>query len=175
MFSTLLNLLQSELEPFTAGAASQNGSRPLKLSDRVTPIAKRVLPGVRLYSAWLVANWSLLAANVEDAALSVQTSQLWKDYAENLSLLTAIFPAQELPAADYMLEEDVDTIGFKPLTSETTIWWSGNALKPKFSDHGVERHHPSVEMLIRVREILVDGLKLAVHSVSLRKRHVCPT
>jgi hypothetical protein len=125
-----------------------------------------------LYSSWLVTNAAVVAANVGDPATVVQTQEMWKAYADTLTLLASTFPAQELPPADYMLEEDADTVGFKPLFSDRTrkIWYSGEKLKPKFSDPMVERHHPNAEMLVRVRDFLTDGLQLVMDDVSFSIR-----
>ncbi|KAH7347985.1 hypothetical protein BKA66DRAFT_601805 [Pyrenochaeta sp. MPI-SDFR-AT-0127] len=59
-----------------------------------------------------------------------------------------------------MLEEDTDTIGFQPLISPDTmkVWYIGDTVKQKWTD--LERNHPNVEMLMRVKDLLIDGLLL---------------
>ena len=136
-------------------------------------MARRILPALRQYSSWLVSNAALLVAEVGDTSLNVQIKELWKIYASTLTLLAATFPVSELPSIEYLLEEDVDTLGFKPFTNDST--WKRyyhderrekRDRKAKWNDCGVERHHPNVEMLGRIRDFLVDGLTLATNEVS---------
>ncbi|ORY16488.1 hypothetical protein BCR34DRAFT_107652 [Clohesyomyces aquaticus] len=161
-FFTLLQILQSELERYSEGAdvREQNGSRTRNLSDKITAVARRILPGLRLYSTWFTRYHHVLSANIADTLTTVEVQELWKSYAATLTLLASSFPPGELPKQDYMLEEDTDTIGFQPLISEETMkrWYNGDVLKPKWSD--VERNHPNVEMLMRVRDLMMDGLLL---------------
>lgn len=154
--------------------------RPVAGLDKVTAVARRVLPALRQYSSWLVSNAALLVAEVGDTSLNVQIKELWKIYASTLTLLATTFPVSELPRIEYLLEEDVDTLGFKPFTNDRT--WKRyfqdqnretRTRKPKWNDRGVERQHPNVEMLGRIRDFLVDGLTLATDEVCenlLRKR-----
>lgn len=154
--------------------------RPVAGLDKVTAVARRVLPALRQYSSWLVSNAALLVAEVGDTSLNVQIKELWKIYASTLTLLATTFPVSELPRIEYLLEEDVDTLGFKPFTNDRT--WKRyfqdqnretRNRKPKWNDRGVERQHPNVEMLGRIRDFLVDGLTLATDEVCenlLRKR-----
>ncbi|TKA60814.1 hypothetical protein B0A49_09521, partial [Cryomyces minteri] len=147
-FLTLLRLLQADLERISPEERdSKQGERAQMLSDKITATTRLALVG--------------------DAALEHSMRELWKAYAAALSLLAAAFPIEVLPTADYLLEEDADTIGFKPLISDRTMknWYKegiSGVLKPKFFDQGVERQHPNVEMLMRIRGLLWDGLLLAV-------------
>lgn len=140
--------------------------------EKVTAVARRILPALRHYSSWLVSNAALLVAEVGDTSLNVQIKELWKIYANTLTLLAATFPVSDLPNIEYLLEEDVDTVGFKPFTNDRT--WKRyfndekqepRDRKPKWNDRGVERHHPNIEMLGRIRDFLIDGLTLATDEV----------
>ncbi|KAF2008971.1 hypothetical protein BU24DRAFT_88956 [Aaosphaeria arxii CBS 175.79] len=161
-FFTLLQILQPELERLSEGEdVTQNGDRTPQLSDKVTAVARRVLPGLRLYSTWFTAYWHILDAKIAEAnTLSpVEVQELWKAYAATLTLLASSFPVGELPTDEYLLEEDVETIGFQPLVSRTTKrWFNEDGLKRKVTDK--ERSHPNIEMLMRVRDLLIDGLEL---------------
>ncbi|KAF2683675.1 hypothetical protein K458DRAFT_389592 [Lentithecium fluviatile CBS 122367] len=160
-FFTLLQVLQPELERLSEGLdVTQNGDRTPQLSDKITLVARRVLPGLRLYSTWFIRFWEVLNANIADTLTKVEVQELWRSYAETLTLLASSFPAQELPVDDYMLEEDTDTIGFQPLMGpETTkLWYNDHGMKEKWTD--LERNHPNIEMLMRVRGLLVDGVLL---------------
>ncbi|KAI9818492.1 MAG: hypothetical protein M1827_000551 [Pycnora praestabilis] len=164
-FFTFLQVLQPELERlFGDDVTIQNGDGSNNGSDKITAVARRVLPGLRHYSSWLVSNSAFLVAQVGDTSLNVQIKELWKIYANTLTLLAATFPAAELPSVEYMLEEDEDTVGFKPFSSELAQkrYFAGEMRKPKWHEQGVERCHPNIEMLARVRDFLTNGLELAL-------------
>ncbi|KAF2641842.1 hypothetical protein P280DRAFT_479110 [Massarina eburnea CBS 473.64] len=160
-FFTLLQVMQPELERLSEGHdVTQNGDGEAQLSDKVTVVARRVLPGLRLYSIWFARYWEVLNANIADTLTKVEVQELWRSYAETLTLLASSFPVDQLPTDSYMLEEEIETIGFQPLVSPDTlkVWYNDGDLKPKGTE--LERNHPNVEMLMRVRELLVDGLIL---------------
>lgn len=161
-FFILLQVLQPELERLSEAddATHQNGDNARQLSDKITAVARRILPGLRLYSTWFARYWQVLNANIADTLTTVDVQELWKAYAATLTLLTSSFPVDQLPQENYMLEEDTDTLGFQPLMSPDTmkVWYNGEALKAKWTE--VERNHPNVEMLMRIKDLLIDGLLL---------------
>ncbi|KAF2024155.1 hypothetical protein EK21DRAFT_94330 [Setomelanomma holmii] len=160
-FFVLLQVLQPELERlFEADDVTKNGDRTSQLSDKITSVARRALPGLRLYSTWFSRCWQVLSANIANTLSTVDVQELWKAYAATLTLLASSFPVDQLPAEDYMLEEDTDTVGFQPLISPETlkVWYNGGSMKQKWTD--IERNHPNVEMLMRVKYLLIDGLLL---------------
>ncbi|KAF2197789.1 hypothetical protein GQ43DRAFT_190367 [Delitschia confertaspora ATCC 74209] len=161
-FFTLLQILQPELERVTDGenVTDSSGSKGSPSPEKITAVARRILPGLRLYSIWFTRYWNVLNANIADTLTKVEIQELWKAYAETLTLLAMTFPSEELPQDDYMLEEDVETIGFQPLFCEETkkTWYHEGVMKRKWSDEG--RSHPNIEMRMRVRDLLIDGLLL---------------
>lgn len=171
-FFALLQVLQPELERFAVDEEVINDASPRTTngSDRITAVARRVLPGLRHYSSWLISNTAFLLAQVGDTSLTVQIKEMWKIYAHTLTLLAATFPVSALPCVDYLLEEDEDTLGFKPFNNDRTKrrYFSSDEEKPKLKwhDSGVERQHPNIEMLGRVRDFLTDGLELALDAAS---------
>ncbi|KAF2843813.1 hypothetical protein M501DRAFT_926145 [Patellaria atrata CBS 101060] len=167
---TLLQILQPELEKITSEGLESEQVNSSRLSDKVTTVARRVLPGLRLYSVWLFVNRAVLSTDLNESVSRIDIQELWKSYANTLTMIASAFPAEDLPDAGYLLEEDVDTIAFEPLMSEDFtkhVWFSNGKLKPKWSDADVERYHPNEEMLIRIRGILLDGLQLAVNEESV--------
>ncbi|MCJ1371632.1 hypothetical protein MMC20_002851 [Loxospora ochrophaea] len=172
-FSTLLQILQPELERSGGGLERENHKvGPTKEIEKITVVARRVLPSLRHYSSWLLSNAVVLSTGISDALLDVQIKELWKIYASTLTLIAATFRVPHLPPIDYLLEEDEDTIGFKPFMSHRQDMRyrpdDSESLKPKWHNKGVERHHPNIEMLGRVRDFLVDGIGLVVdHSIPL--------
>lgn len=160
-FFILLQVLQPELDRLSEGDdVRQNGDRATHLSDKITAVARRILPGLRLYSTWFSRYWQVLNANIADTLTTVDVQELWKAYAATLTLLASSFPVDQLPQESYMLEEDTETIGFQPLISPDTmkLWYDGENMKQKWTD--LERNHPNVEMLMRVKDLLIDGLLL---------------
>ncbi|KAH1908091.1 hypothetical protein KXW29_006913 [Aspergillus fumigatus] len=164
-FFTLLQILLAELERF---AVEDSLSKDAKSGpDKVTAVARRVLPALRHYSSWLlIVSHSLVAHKEEkDTPLAVQITEFWKIYANTLSLLASTFDVVHLPEIDYLLEEDEETLGFAPLhkdaASRRYLSATGKQ-KPRMTDAGVERSHPNIEMLYRIREFVIDGLDLVV-------------
>lgn len=167
---TLLQVLQPELErQVDTVNEPENDGVPSNADDQISAVACRVLPGLRHYSSWLASNAAILTAQSEDTSLTVQIKELWKIYANTLTLLASTFQVSDLPSVDYLLEEDEDTLGFKPFENEIArrrhYYQDSNSQKPKWHHQGIDRHHPNVEMLGRIRDFLTDGLLLAFDQV----------
>ena len=170
-FSTLLNILLGELERCAGENSQSNGNK--SRYAKLTIVTRRVLPGLRHYSSWLASNAAILTARVGDLALNIQVKELWTIYAHALTLLVSAFPVSELPPpVEYLLEEDEETLAFKPLDndhaqhryhSEVT-----GSRKPKWHDRGIQRQHPNIEMLGRVRDFLTDGMVIHCREVSIQ-------
>lgn len=166
-FFTLLQILSTEVERFAV--EDPNGRDARVGADRVTVVARRILPVLRHYSSWLLTvRDSLVAYKEKDTPLSVQITEFWKIYANTLTLLASTFDVVSLPEVDYLLEEDEETLGFAPLiksvTSRRYLDRNGQQ-KRRMHDVGVERSHPNIEMLYRIREFVIDGLDLVVNNV----------
>lgn len=166
---TLLQVLRLELERPVVENSQANGTG--SGSGKLTSATRRVLPGLRHYSSWFIHNATILAAGVGDTMLTVQIKELWKMYASALTLLVSTFPVSGLPPPlEYLLEEDEDTLGFKPFMNENNQrrYYSEDtgSQKPKWHDRGVQRHHPNLEMLGRIRDLLIDGMVLHSQKVT---------
>ncbi|KAL4788046.1 hypothetical protein BJX76DRAFT_228341 [Aspergillus varians] len=164
-YFTLLQILLAEVERFAVEDSS--GIKDAKVgAEKVTVVARRILPALRNYSSWLltVSNY-LVAYNEKDTPLAVQLTEFWKIYANTLTLLASTFDVVHLPEVEYLLEEDEETLCFMPLskgaTSRRYLDANGQS-KPSINDPGIERHHPNIEMLYRIREFVIDGLDLVV-------------
>ncbi|KKK13414.1 hypothetical protein P175DRAFT_047883 [Aspergillus ochraceoroseus IBT 24754] len=164
-FFTLLQILLAEVERF---AVEDSNNKDTKVgADKVTVVARRILPALRNYSSWLLTVNNLLMAYKEekDTPLAVQVTEFWKVYANALTLLASTFDVVHLPEVDYLLEEDEETLCFSPFskgaTSRRYLDTNGQQ-KPRMNDPGVERNHPNIEMLYRIREFVIDGLDLVV-------------
>ena len=141
-------------------------------SAKITAVTRRVLPALRQYSSWLLTNAEVLEGQVGDSVLNVQIREMWKIYATTLTLLASTFPYHEPRLVDYLLDEDEDTVGFKPLDNYFTKrrFYHGDNMdvpKPKYHHRGIQRHHPNVEMLGRIQDFLNDGMILHADNVGL--------
>lgn len=168
-FFTLLQILLVELER-TASFEDPNSKDATPIPDKVSVVARRILPALRHYSSWLLTNSESLVEQKEekDSALSIQIKEFWKIYAGTLSLLASSFDVVSLPEIDYLLEEDEESLGFAPLDQDATsrrYIGGGDQPKPRMHDLGIERSHPNMEMLYRIREFVIDGLDLVVRGV----------
>ncbi|KAL6232147.1 hypothetical protein BDW75DRAFT_218395 [Aspergillus navahoensis] len=165
-YFTLLQILLAEVERFAVEDSNSNNSKDKVGAEKVTVVARRVLPALRNYSSWLltVSNY-LVAYEEKDTPLAVQLTEFWKIYANTLTLLASTFDVVHLPEVDYLLEEDEETLCFMPFskgaTSRRYLDAKGQQ-KPSINDPGVERNHPNIEMLYRIREFVIDGLDLVV-------------
>lgn len=170
-FFTLLQILLAELERFATEDSDSKESQPG--SEKVTVVARRVLPALRNYSSWLLTNCGSLTAQKQDkdTALSVQIQEFWKIYANTLTLLASTFDIYSNLEVEYLLEEDEETLGFKPLIDDATsrryLVSENGRTKPRMLGPGIERNHPNIEMLYRIREFVIDGLYLINSSVSV--------
>ena len=159
-FFALLQALQPELERFTINDGDDLDHLPSS-SEKITAVARRLLPSLRLYSLWLEVNVRFLCAELNESTLDIQIKEFWKIYASTLTLLASTFPPADLQAAvvEYQLEEDEDTVGFRPLVKPSDPQSDPLQTKPRFHDAGVERQHPNMEMMSRVTDLLLSGMQ----------------
>ncbi|KAK6362124.1 hypothetical protein TWF730_005821 [Orbilia blumenaviensis] len=147
-FTSLLMVLQQELD-----GTSQDSREDV--AELVSAVTRRMLPSLRLYSAWLLISHHILVNETNDMSLNVQVKQLWQTYATTLSLLQSTFPMRTLSQSPYLLEEDDDIAGFKPLMDTSESRRLGKEVA------GVQgRDHPNQESLTRILYLLEDGIEL---------------
>ena len=177
-FITLLHVLQLELgqpmdEVSMSGATHKSGSG----QSKVTAVTRRILPALRHYSSWLICSIEVLIGHISHSTLDNPIKVFFKMYAGTLTLLASTYNPESLPSIEYLLEEDEDSFAFKPFGQETRGRYfdeSSNTLKQKCHTYGVERHHPNVEMLGRIRDLLTDGVVLATRDVSITSLYSRP-
>ena len=138
------------------------------LATGLTDILRRLLPALRLYSSWLLTMTHLMEGLSTDDLLKDAIEKFWPCYAKTIDRIIEVFGAWELDDitnVTYLLEEDADIVGFKPLLNERTnsVWCDKQTrtAKSHFSDRGVQRLSADEENLARLRGIWVDGLFLA--------------
>ena len=169
---TMLALFSNELDKMNSPAYGFNvPSLPRKADDKVSVVMRRLLPSLVNYSSWLLTVAPGFTNHTSGDgpfphAFANNVTGLWTTYAKVMSKLVNMFQPGDLPEIDYLLEEDEETIGFKPFQNRRlrSRYILGNHRKP---DSGsVARHHPSKEMLGRVRRIITDGQQLVSMEVS---------
>jgi hypothetical protein len=164
----LLQLLQSELAGPNEGDDTPDvtGQNRQSSNEGITAVTRRVLASVRQYSIWLVSSAVIISGQGDDSPLDIHIKELWSIYCSTLSLLVTAFPPERLPSIDYLLEEDADTVGFLPLRHTTYCdpYTNERGLKPRTTDLGIERQHPNIEMLSRIRDLLRDATILSTQS-----------
>lgn len=166
---TLLYSLQCELTQPTDDANSSGSGQP-----KITASTRRILPALRYYSSWLTCNINVLVGYMDQSGLGSLIKVFFGLYVSTMTLLASTFNPDSLPLIEYLLEEDENIIAFKPLREHDRSRYfdqSSGTLKQKFNTHGVERHHPNVEMLGRIRDLLTDAVALAVRDVGSINPH----
>ena len=142
-------------------------------SKVLSRVASRILPELRLYSSWLLANSGQLAALQDNDVLGPSIRRLWRIYARAMTAFMASVPIESLQVnIDYLLEEDEDTLGFKPFAHQRTqqrfLQEDGVSIKPKFHDQRVSRLQSNAETLGRLADLLADGMVLDQDEVCFR-------
>ncbi|KAF3923917.1 hypothetical protein AA313_de0201446 [Arthrobotrys entomopaga] len=147
-FTSILMVLQQELD-----GTSQDSRE--SVAELVSAVTRRMLPSLRLYSAWLLISHHILVNETNDMSLNVQVKQLWQTYATTLSLLLSTFPMGSLKSSPYLLDEDDDIAGFKPLMDISDSRRLGKEVA-----RIKERDHPNQESLARILYLIEDGIEL---------------
>ncbi|KXL47312.1 hypothetical protein M433DRAFT_532297 [Acidomyces richmondensis BFW] len=140
------------------------------LTARLTPITCRVLPSLRLYSAWLLSNLHMINGLTNEEFLNDAVTSFWQSYTRVLNRVADkdFFGVWGLDDYEpgYMLTEDCDTLGFKPLQNPHQQSWrnwllkDNRSLKPRSSDVNVMLMSSNQEMLARMKNLLDDGMYL---------------
>ncbi|KAI9709056.1 MAG: hypothetical protein M1820_003502 [Bogoriella megaspora] len=163
----VFNESKKEIRTASPSYREQPGSNDLYVMAKpITPRARLLLSLARVCSAWLLRNYS----ETQDRPADTHEKSAWRAYATLLSVFASRFPANELPTADYMLEEDEETFGFAPLRNEKLIrrWETRSGLRKTSYSLQDSRHSEEVEALVRVRDILTDGLMMVSEGKGLK-------
>lgn len=166
-FTTLLRTFHEDLK--TVGAFAEEDD-DVDLTKRLTTVSRRLLPTLRLYGIWLLPATQLLAGVASYETMKDAVESFWHIYAQTIDLMAAVFPVWDLDdfgELGYLLEEDADTVAFKPLEDEKTskVWYDKHTgkIKPRWSDQGIMPATADVEMLARIKYVLADGVSLATY------------
>lgn len=163
-----MRLFSTFLRVFHAGLLHQNEYALVQSTatgQGLSPVIRRVLPVLRLYSSWLTKSSAL--AN-SDFVRDDLKADFWASLAEALSAITSTFSTDQLPNLDHLLEEDEETVKFLPLCSseDNNFWYLDGSLRATWHEKTEQERDLNKEMLFRMKDFLVVGLTLAVESVS---------
>ncbi|KAL9000012.1 MAG: hypothetical protein Q9169_001257 [Polycauliona sp. 2 TL-2023] len=155
---TYSSLLQTVANDYCKCA--QEGSR----IETVTSTFRRLLPSLRYYSSWLISRAGLLSMHLGDSTMDCVLKDFWAVYTKTMSLLLSAHKVNDLPRLEYLLEEDADIIGFRPL-QEVQLQRKPSVIeafarRTRHSDLGYTPMSSDVEMQCRIRDILEDTHEL---------------
>lgn len=157
-FTTLLKLLHTECEHRSVGYSTNNG-------ETIGLLMRRLLPSLRYYQSWLLSRAALLSAHLGDPTMQSLILSFWATYVEVISLMALSTRLENLPQLEYLLEEDEEIIGFRPLQEgelqQKYFFPKSTTRKPKCHEQGVKRYHPNTESLCRISDFVQDAIELA--------------
>lgn len=153
----------------TVGREYQNLAQEGNRGNFITSAVRKLLPSLRYYSAWLISRAALLSVHLGDVTMDHVVKNFWMTYADTMSLLMCVTEINDVPRLQYLLEEDVSIIGFRPL-QEVQL-----QRKPSIAAAFIRRvNHEDVdlapvpsdiEVQCRIRDLLEDILELAESDV----------
>lgn len=169
-FTMLVKLLSEQLDLLMT-----DDGEVQELAERLTPIARRLLPPLRIYSAWLISDLDVLCRyEASDASKQLGLDKLWLAYTTCLNKIMSASPVLKLPDVANLLEEDEEMLHFMPVApvvSELYLRSSSGAVKPHRAPVGSvehpERARPEQEMLNRLKGLVMVGIKLFRRRVSI--------
>ncbi|RMZ83610.1 hypothetical protein DV738_g904, partial [Chaetothyriales sp. CBS 135597] len=158
-FTLLLQLLVDEL----GSAVPDQGVVELDEASciaRLTPLCGKILPLLRLYSLWLLSTAQFIHESME-AIKHPGLEGFFDCYANALNILIKAFPLQKLPDSEHLLDEDhlisSSVIFSTPAKSRYIQQADG---KPKSRRREADAKRTEVEMLMRIKDLVKDGLFL---------------
>ncbi|KID80052.1 Telomerase activating protein Est1, partial [Metarhizium brunneum ARSEF 3297] len=156
---------ESELKEAASEDMGSDGSN--NVPTKITPILEALLPVLRLYSMWLTACRGEVSAAAQ--AFGGVIPRLVQNLAKVLTLLCIFTYSQALSNCPYLLAEDLEIRGFRPLSEETIpqqcrcFCTEDGSPKTYLQDHS-SRLEPSQENLARILDILRCAYFLAEDS-----------
>ncbi|KZT59281.1 hypothetical protein CALCODRAFT_493839 [Calocera cornea HHB12733] len=121
---------------------------------RISAVLRRVLPALRVSSRWMVSRFACASpSGLSNTNHLPSFPALWVSYVRLMDALSVAFPASILPKPNQVLEEDILTHGFLPLSSAEALDNAGPSL--------ADNPHPNEEHLMRIADLLLDAETIA--------------
>nr|POE85236.1 protein smg7 [Quercus suber] len=160
-FKVLLRVFQDSM--------AQNSTMDVdnaRLASKLNPMAYRLLPVLHLYSAWLLPMVVLIDGLAHDDFVKPAVDDFWPTYTHTMDMISQTFPIWEFddePTVIYLLEEEAESLAFKPLVDQKTmgVWFDKCTSVQKPYCYDVERLSVEAEMLARVQRLLNFSVALA--------------
>ncbi|KAG8419959.1 hypothetical protein J3458_004780 [Metarhizium acridum] len=156
---------ESELKEAASEDIGSDGSN--NLPTKITPMVEALLPVLRLYSMWLTACRGEVSAAAQ--AFGGVIPRLVQNLAKVLTLLCIFTYSQALSNCPYLLAEDLEIRGFRPLSEETIpqqcrCFCTEDGSPKTYLQDPSSRLEPSQENLARILDILRCAYFLAEDS-----------
>ncbi|KAH0596343.1 hypothetical protein MHUMG1_06204 [Metarhizium humberi] len=156
---------ESELKE--AASEDMGGDGSNNLPTKITPMVEALLPVLRLYSMWLTACRGEVSAAAQ--AFGGVIPRLVQNLAKVLTLLCIFTYSQALSNCPYLLAEDLEIRGFRPLSEETIpqqcrCFCTEDGSPKTYLQDRSSRLEPSQENLARILDILRCAYFLAEDS-----------
>lgn len=169
-FTVLLLRQLTELRT-TSPAGTHRASTPAPFPE-LSATTRKLLPCLRLYSAWLLSSFALLRGLGEGgASRDLPLTAFWGTYGECLSNLGLYFPVSSITGIAYLLDEDNDMLHFTPFAAdvgEVYLRDSSGVVKParKPSDL-TDASRLDLEMAYRIKGFIATAEYLKQRHVSV--------
>jgi hypothetical protein len=123
------------------------------LALQLSSVMRRMLPTLRILSKWLKVNVPYLRRHVDRSKMG-DLPGLWTKYTAFMTKIAETFPICNLPSLMGSLEEDIELIGFMPLSR------TSNRAKRFEAKNSCEEH------LMRVSDLSIDAILIIQQAVS---------
>lgn len=136
---------------------------PAQATDEFLKVLDSVLPLLRVYMVWLCKHRGDV---VQYASHLSHVTDMHQSMAEAISLLIEVFRGDQgnMSTAKYMLSEDLETLGFKPLENDKAPFvcrpmhfFPDGAAKLRFEECSMGKADTNGETLARVNDIVNCG------------------
>ena len=123
------------------------------LALQLSSVMRRMLPTLRILSKWLKVNVPYLRRHVDRSKMGDMPG-LWTKYTAFMTKIAETFPIYNLPSLMGSLEEDIELIGFMPLSR------TSNRAERFEAKNSCEEH------LMRVSDLSIDAILIIQQAVS---------
>jgi len=123
------------------------------LALQLSSVMRRMLPTLRILSKWLKINVPYLRRHVDRSKMG-DLPGLWTKYTAFMTKIAESFPIYNLPSLMGSLEEDIELIGFIPLSR------TSNRAERFEAKNSCEEH------LMRVSDLSIDAILIIQQAVS---------
>ncbi|KAK9464871.1 hypothetical protein V1512DRAFT_267365 [Lipomyces arxii] len=132
-----------------------------KKPEEFTTTVRRVLYGLRVYSAWLMVHAQELMG-AQDHKLGLQLTDFWIAYANTMSTIASQFGNLDMENPDVLLREDIDLIGYLPLkTGFHGIRSKAEQMALSEIEDATSKLQPNEETVVRIMDLLTDAVSLS--------------